>query len=205
MASPLVPLHGLSPTLKSLKLDESTVSPPGLIDIVCSFPLLEGFWLRCSVIANRDDTDGRNTPSTSPKLTGSLDLHGGIRPIVHRMLDLPGGLHFAKTSTCCYVGDVNPTMDLVSMLSGTLRSLFVGYYLSGFPSTCVVINTLPLHLDRGRTGLCLRLTSPGQQNSKTWSFGVLCRESGGSLRRSWLLNPCASGRSPSTCVPPSRK
>ena len=178
-------LHGISPILKSLKLDIPSVSPLEIIDLICSFPLLENFWLRYGGFPTRNNPDEWNSPPTSPKLTGSLYLDGNICPVVRGMLDLPGGLHFAKISIHCYVKDAGITMDLVSKCSSTLGSLCVGYSLSsGFPSTYVVINTLPLRLDQGMLGRCLRLTSPRQQNSKTWSFGGVRRKSGGSLRRS---------------------
>ncbi|KAF9791202.1 hypothetical protein BJ322DRAFT_1104864 [Thelephora terrestris] len=120
-------LHGLSPILKSLKVDESVISPPELIDLICSFPLLEDVWLRCIATVTWGDTDGWDIPSTSPKLTGSLYLSGDIHPVVRRMLDLPGGLHFAKISTFCPVEAAGATIDLVSSCSGTLESLCVGY------------------------------------------------------------------------------
>ena len=77
-----------------------------------------------------------NTPPISPKLTGSLDLRAiwGIRPAIHRLLDLPGGLRFARVMVMCRTKDAELTTDLVSRCSDTLESLEVSYYAPGaFP------------------------------------------------------------------------
>ena len=57
---------------------------------------------------------------------GSLDLllRGGIEPIVHRLLSLPGGIHFwALTLTWFRKEDISLTMALVEKCSHTLESL----------------------------------------------------------------------------------
>jgi len=127
-----VPLRGLSPTLKSLRLAYgSSVPPSETFGLVCSFPLLEDLALRSP--GNNNEIDGWNIPSTSPKLTGCLDLGMtcGIRPAVDRLLELPSGLHFSKISVSCLKEYVEPMMDLVSECSETLESLSVCYYLPG--------------------------------------------------------------------------
>jgi hypothetical protein len=127
----LAPFHGISPTLRSLRL---TCAFPEVLDLICSFPLLED--LALDSIGNRGDV--WSTPSTSPKFTGTLEItaFGGFRPIARRLLDLPGGLHFAKIKVESYAGDVDSTMDLVSGCSGTLKSLYVSCSAPGvFPST----------------------------------------------------------------------
>ena len=63
----LVPFHGLSPTLRSLRLISTS---PGVLDLVCSFPLLEDL----ALISPSHRSDAWNIPPTSPKLTGSLTL-----------------------------------------------------------------------------------------------------------------------------------
>ena len=100
-----------------------------ILDLICSFPLLEDLTLVC--LGHEDD--GWSTPSTSPKLTGFLDLRcfGEIRPTARRLLDLPDGLHFAKITVECYTEDVNSIMDLVSRCSDTLESLSISYYTPG--------------------------------------------------------------------------
>jgi hypothetical protein len=116
----LVPFHGLSPTLKSLHL---TSAFSEVLDLICSFPLLEDL----ALISLSPGSDSWSTPSTSPKLTGSLALRTfqGFRPVAHRLLDLPDGLHFAKITAECYAEDAESTMGLVSRCSDTLESLSV--------------------------------------------------------------------------------
>ena len=123
-----VSLRGLSPTLKSISLVYGTsVTSSEIFDLVCSFSLLEDLTL---VSRERNNEDGRwNIPSTSPKLTGCLDLKivGGIRPAVRRLLELPSGLHFSKIAVTYFSKDVEPAMDLISKCSDTLESLSICY------------------------------------------------------------------------------
>jgi hypothetical protein len=116
----LDPFHGLSPTLRSLRL---TSSSPDLFDLICSFPLLEDLTL----ISPSYGSDVWSTPPTSPKLTGSLNLTNfeGISPVVRRLLDLPGGLHFAKVAVASIDADAGLTTDLVARCSDTLESLSI--------------------------------------------------------------------------------
>lgn len=72
------------------------------------------------------NADGWTAPSTSPKLTGSLDLFIGreTRLTICRLLDLSGGLHFSKISMA-FPGEDNAGLvtDLVLGCSGTLETL----------------------------------------------------------------------------------
>ena len=115
-------LCGLSPTL----------------GLVRSFPLLED--LALIFLGNNSEVDGRKIPSTSPKLTGCLDLGmiDGIHPAVDRLLELPSGLHFSEIS--------------VSGCSDTLESLSIYYYLAGaaFPSPSFVDECLTATFWRSR-------------------------------------------------------
>jgi hypothetical protein len=122
----LAPFCGLSPTLRSLSL---RATPLEVLDFICSFPLLEDLVL----VLPGYGSEGWNAPSTSPKLTGSLELRaiGEIRPTVRRLLGLPDGLHFTKVTIVCLDEDVRSIMDLVSRCSDTLESLSVCYYHSG--------------------------------------------------------------------------
>ena len=122
----LVPFHGLSPAVKSLRLDYSTTQ---VFDLICSFPLLEDLALVDPY--HEADEDGWNTPLTSPKLTGSLDLltFGTTRFITCQLLDLPGGLHFSRIYvTFSDGGEAKLMTDLVSGCSDTLETLIVTYY-----------------------------------------------------------------------------
>ena len=122
----LVPLHGLSPVIKSLRLKFSELKDSEVFGLICSFPLLEDLDLSSFGFDRRDQK--WSTPSTSPRLTGSLELwvHTGIQSIARGLLDLPNGLHFAKVTVHCYSDNcVKPTMGLVSGCSDTLESLDV--------------------------------------------------------------------------------
>ena len=122
----LAPFHGLSPTLKSLRLTATSLE---VLDLICSFPLLEDL----ALVSFHQGNDARNTPSTSPKLTGSLELSsfGGIRPAARRLLDLPNSLRFTKITVWCLSEDAESTTDLVSRCSDTLESLTISYYTPG--------------------------------------------------------------------------
>ena len=130
----LVPLRGLSPSLKSLRLVyESSAPSSEIFGLVCSFPLLEDLALDSP--DNGNEVDGWNIPSTSPKLTGRLDLRmsSGIRSAACRLLEFPSGLHFSKITMTYIDGDIESTMDLVSKCSDTLESLTIDscFYLGG--------------------------------------------------------------------------
>jgi hypothetical protein len=124
----LVPFHGLSPTLRSLNL---TTIYSEVLDLICSFPLLEDLALDYLGLGG----GAWNTPPTSPKFTGSLTLkaYGTIFPLACRLLTLPGGLHFAKITVDCYHEDGESTRDLISACSDTLESLNVYCYIPGAP------------------------------------------------------------------------
>jgi hypothetical protein len=129
LRSSLVPFHGLSPTLRSLSLSSTSSEVLGLI---CSFPFLEDLaWNPYSY-----GSDGWDTASTSPKLTGFLDLNvsSKIRPAIRRLLDLPGGLHFTKITVRGSIEDTESIMYLVSRCFDTLESLDLSCSIPGmFP------------------------------------------------------------------------
>ena len=120
----LTPLHGLSPTVRSLDL---AYIPFEIFDLVCSFPLLEDLSLAAPYA--RCDTGRWNPSPTSPKLTGSLDLRAGswTRSFIRRLLELPDGLHFSKITLEFFEGDAESVTDLVSGCSDTLESLTMAY------------------------------------------------------------------------------
>jgi hypothetical protein len=114
----LVPFYGVSPTLRSLRLRALCSEVLGLI---CSFPLLEDLTFDHHTSVG----DTWDTPSTSPKLTGFLNMRGfgTALSVARQLLGLPDGLHFTKIAFACIEEDVKPAMDLVSACSGTLESL----------------------------------------------------------------------------------
>jgi hypothetical protein len=124
----LAPFQGLSPTLRSLHLIYTSLD---VSDLICSFPLLEDLTLTHP----SQGSDTRNPPPTSPKLTGTLNLNIFEQsPVVRRLLDLPGGLHFIKITVGCINADAKPTTDLVSRCSDTLESLSIDdYFPCAFP------------------------------------------------------------------------
>ena len=118
---PFRQLHGLSPTLKSLSLDYISVPLSVVLDLICSFPLLEDLLLQLVTI--KGDANERETPSTSPMLTGSLTLAHLTHSVVCELLDLPNGLHFTRITG----SDANLVADLIPRCSDTLESLGVYY------------------------------------------------------------------------------
>jgi len=127
----LAQLHGFSPTLKSLHLSYSSIPPSEIFDFICSFPLLENLVL--DALWPKPDVDGWKVPSTSPKLTGSLEVVGVVRPFVHQLCNLPGGLHFSRIMMRGRKEDTESIMGLVSRCSDTLESLSILYYPSNLP------------------------------------------------------------------------
>jgi len=121
----LVPFYGLSPTLKSLHLAQTH---PGVFDLICSFPLLEDLTL--VALLPDIDTARWSTPSTSPKLTGTLDLSTtrSTRSVVRWLLDLPNGLHFSGINIGFFHEDAEWVADLVSRCSETLEWLSILCY-----------------------------------------------------------------------------
>ena len=134
----LVPFHGLSPTVRSLRLTLSHAQPAEVFSLICSFPLLEDFTLLDFGYWN--GVDVWTPPPTSPRLTGSLELRSvirGIGPITRQLLDLPNGLNFTKIVLTCLDDGRNfkSITDLVSRCSNTLESLDISDYCPGeFPS-----------------------------------------------------------------------
>ena len=126
-------LHGLSPTLKSLALYYEKLPLSEILSLICSFPLLENLALRHPRPIG--DTNGWDTPSTSPKLTGTLRLYDSGGPFITRgLLSLPNGLHFSKIVLRRPVEVAEATMELVSKCSDTLESLSLEYLWSGMSS-----------------------------------------------------------------------
>ena len=92
----LLPLHGLSPTLRSLSFACRAIQLPEVFDFVCSFPSLED--LESTAVA-RQGPDVWAIPQASPKLTGVLRLGIGtkfaMQSAVRHLINLPDGLRFS--------------------------------------------------------------------------------------------------------------
>jgi hypothetical protein len=128
----LVPFHGLSPAVKSLRIIIPALPPPRIINLVLSFPLLEDLAVTTSFRMLTDNDDGSHKvltaiqPSSLPKFTGSLELYlmGGMKRVTGQLLSLPGGIHFQKLALTCYhEADRLAVMALVEGCSHALESL----------------------------------------------------------------------------------
>jgi hypothetical protein len=129
--TPLVPFHGFSPALKSLRVVVPHPLPSQIFNLISSFPLLED--LAVIIIHNgdgseRDEMPPAARPLSPPMFTGSLELYlrGGMKPITRRLLSLPGGIHFRELIwTWFYDEDLSLMMALVERCSHTLQSLSI--------------------------------------------------------------------------------
>jgi hypothetical protein len=128
----LVPFHGLSSAIKSLRVVVSALPSSCVFDLILSFPLLENL----AVIVHEELTDSDDglkedgaptaiQPPSPPVFTGSLELYlkGGMT-FTRRLLCLPGGIHFRKlTLTRFREEDCLMVMALVEECSHTLEFL----------------------------------------------------------------------------------
>ena len=131
---PFAPFYKFSPTLKSLHVNFIFLPCVQIFDLVCSSPLLEDLVLfgHGSPFGDVDSNHGTQVigPSTSPALTGSLDLHilGGMGTgyATRRLLDLPNGLYFRKfVFSWSSEEDLRWMLELVAKCSDTLECLDV--------------------------------------------------------------------------------
>ena len=136
----LLPFHGLSPGVKSLRLQFVVIPSSRVLELILSFPLLEDLSLFARD-ASTDNGDDSNVPpaivhpSGLPMLTGTLELSlkGGMEHVTRRLLSLPGGIHFRKvTLKWLHIGDPSWTMILVEKCSRTLETLDITSNLSTF-------------------------------------------------------------------------
>ena len=133
----LLPLHGLSPTLRSLSFACRAIQLPEVFDFVCSFPSLED--LELTAVA-RQGPDTWAIPQTSPKFTGVLHLGIGtkfaMQSAVRHLINLPHGLRFSEIFADG-LWSTDLTTDLVPRCLDTLETLrihrFSGALLSVSP------------------------------------------------------------------------
>ena len=142
--TPLARLHGLSPNLKTLDLIQGSTPVAEILDLVCSFPLLNDLSMNSM---SPDSNIGRwIPPATSPKLGGSLRLCEWDRSIAQGLLYFPDGLHFSKVSLGGQVEtmDLGVINELLLKCSDTMKSLCVSYLPTGaFFLSSLLVNTLP--------------------------------------------------------------
>ena len=139
-ATPLVPFHGFSPIMKSLRIVISGLPPSQILNLALSFPLLEDLAviIRDKMPAgNNDGSEEGEMPTatrlpTLPMFTGSLELSlkKEMEPITRRLLSLPGGIHFRRLNLTCFSeGDILLATALVEECSHTLESLDIKWQL----------------------------------------------------------------------------
>ena len=130
---PIVPYHGLSPTLKSLRVTAPALPSSHIFDLILSFPLLEDLALAVSsiLVDNGDGPEGvemstTTQSSSSPVFSGTLDLYlrAGTRSFARRLLSLQSSIHFRKlTLMWLREEDLSMITILVEECSHTLESL----------------------------------------------------------------------------------
>jgi len=127
----LVPLQGLSPFVKSLKIYYSVLPSTRIFDLIFSFPLLEDLAVTKYGYVGLNEDDGSNglqtlvQRSNPPALTGSLELLG-VGLLARQLLSVPGGIHFRKFTLEWEHGeDISLITALVEKCAHTLESLDV--------------------------------------------------------------------------------
>ena len=126
--------YGLSPAVRSLRLQVPKTRPSAIFGLICSFPLLEDIALLS--LSSDSENDGWTTPPTFPRSIKSLLLSAGIGPVTRRLLDLPNGPRFTKIAfELLHESDFDVVMVLVSRHSDTLEYLDITEDTLGvFPS-----------------------------------------------------------------------
>jgi hypothetical protein len=135
----LVPFHGISTIIKSLRITVPHHPSSCIFDLILSFPLLEDLAVSVGGTSTENDDGPEGVemktaarPSGPPMFTGSLnlDLQGGMKPLVRRLLSLPGGIHLRKlTLRWILEEDRLTTMTLVGKCSHTLESIDINWNL----------------------------------------------------------------------------
>jgi len=90
---PFVPFHGLSPCIKSLRLDFAVLPSWRIFNLIISFPLLEDLSLTVYHAPTEND-DGLPTVIQPSRVPSLLPLYGPRRGVVHHTLVVvPTGRH----------------------------------------------------------------------------------------------------------------
>ena len=137
----LVPFHGFSPKIKSLRLLDIHSPLPPIFDLIQSFPLLEDLSVPAPAIPAIGTNDRQSTPVLHlcpPAFTGFLELCG-VDLIATQLLSLPSSLHFRELYlTWEDEADISTTTSLVESCCSTLEFLYVN-------PTSLGMSFLPLH------------------------------------------------------------
>jgi hypothetical protein len=126
----LVPFHGFSHVIKSLRMTVPVLLPSPAANLILSFPLLEDLAVTTSYGTSGDGSYGSNRlltvaqPSNPRMFTGTLELNLGrqMKHFIRLLLSLPGGIHFrGLTLKWRHDGTHLPTTALVEGCSRTLE------------------------------------------------------------------------------------
>ena len=173
MVISLTPFHGLSDTIKSLRVGSIFFPPSWIFDLILSFPLLEDLAVTSYSASIDDDNDSDYSsaavrPLNPPVFTGALELRleEGLRPIASRLLSLPDAVRFQKLTLTWHCGeDIPLTMALVRECSHVLETLNIIFDLSG--EFIQYLSPSPIiHLGFRQNRCQLRSTSLQQRNSR---------------------------------------
>ena len=173
MVISLTPFHGLSDTIKSLRVGSIFLPPSWIFDLILSFPLLEDLAVTSYSASIDDDNDSDYSsaavrPLNPPVFTGALELRleEGLRPIASRLLSLPDAVRFRNLTLTWHCGeDISLTMALVGECSHVLETLNIIFDLSG--EFIQYLSPSPIiHLGFRQNRCQLRSTSPQQRNSR---------------------------------------
>jgi hypothetical protein len=139
----LIPLHGLSPIVKSLRIFTPSLRFSHVFNLVLSFPLLEDLDVTIGMPENEDGAGSEEVEmptaaqlSSPPRFTGTLELclGGKIGPVARRLLSLPSGIHFRKIALVwLHEDDLSTITAFVEKCSHTLESLDVGWNIACKP------------------------------------------------------------------------
>ena len=141
----LLPFHGFSPLLKSLRINSISFPSSKVFDLIHTFPLLEDF-AEAAIACHQTERDGLVPAKhlNPPAFTGTLFLRFvvGNDPIAVRLLSLSGELHFR--SMCLVWGhpnNVSLIRALVKKCSSTLESLEIRSHLIGMSIRRLCVHT----------------------------------------------------------------
>ena len=140
----LLPFHGFSPLLKSLRINSISFPSSKVFDLIHTFPLLEDLAVTAMARHPIEDQEPIAVKSYSPAFTGALDLHLmiGRDTTAVRLLSLSGGLNFR--SMRLRWGDPNNISlirALVKKCSPTLESLEIRSRLIGMSIRRLCVRT----------------------------------------------------------------
>ena len=162
----LASLHALSPTLELLSLSCRSVPLLKLLNLICSFPLLQDLHLH--LFSTRDDSaaDKWVAPLNSPSLTKSLHLYGEIRSVTRKLLNLPNVLRPARVVMVCRAEFAEVIRDVLLEVFRYLgvRLLRLLLLECAFFSLCS--RSTPYRYSQTQAQYHLRLTSLTSRNLK---------------------------------------